>query len=240
MQYKAFSSRRPLGSGNAASESRLELAAELALDLEAENALLRAALASSEGAGQRRDLVAKEMQHRMGNLLAVVQAIARQTFRHSDVAGLESFSSRMYALAAAQKVLIESQTHPATLAQVVHDGLAPHWPGNERIGISGPEVILDGRRAHALTLALHELATNAVKYGAFSTEHGRVDVTWTVLDGRLDLVWRESGGPKVIAPAQRGFGSVLVTRNLGVAFGGTAELEFDAGGLLCRLSAAVV
>jgi two-component sensor histidine kinase len=240
MGLSAFSPKRPLWPGNTARESQSELAAELAIDLEAENAVLRAALASSEGAGQRRDLVAREMQHRMGNLLAVVEAIARQTFRKTDVAGLQSFSSRMFALAAAQKVLIESETHPATLAQVVHDGLAPHCPDGMRINISGPEITLDGRRAHALTLALHELATNAVKYGAFSTELGQVDVEWTVDNGQLDLVWRERGGPKVTAPAQRGFGSVLVTRNLSVAFGGTAELEFDPGGLVCRLNAAVV
>lgn len=240
MVFLAFSSKRPLWPGNTARESRPELAAELAIDLEAENAVLRAALASSEGAGQRRDLVAREMQHRMGNLLAVVEAIARQTFRNTDVAGLQSFSSRMFALAAAQKVLIESETRPATLEQVVHDGLAPHCPEGDRVHVSGPEVALDGRRAHALTLALHELATNAGKHGAFSTEHGRVDVDWTVTDGRLDLVWRESGGPPVTPPTQRGFGSVLVTRNLGVAFGGKAELEFDVAGLVCRLSAPAV
>jgi two-component sensor histidine kinase len=208
---------------------------ELAIDLEADNVLLRAALAKSEGAGVRRELVTMEMQHRMGNLLAVVQAIARQTFRSADPAGLEAFSARLYALAAAQKLLIEAETQPASLRKVVTEGLAPHCPEGERFAVSGPEIALDGRRAHALTLALHELATNASKYGSLSVDGGWVDIAWTNADGLFELVWREHGGPPVVVPTRQGFGSVLVSRNLGVAFGGEANLAFEPEGFSCSL-----
>lgn len=213
------------------------LAPELAIDLEADNALLRAALATSEGVGVRRDLIAKEMQHRMGNLLAVVTAIARQTFGAADAVAVDAFCARMLALAAAQKLLIDSQTRAASVRDVITDSLEPHAPSDDRVKLTGPDVALDGRRAHALRLALHELATNAAKYGALSTEHGWVEIAWTDAEGQFELLWREQGGPTVVAPMRRGFGTKLVIRNLGIAFGGKVALEFDPGGVACLLRA---
>jgi two-component sensor histidine kinase len=213
------------------------LSPELAIDLEADNVMLRAALASSASADQRRDLITQELKHRIGNLLAVVQAIARHTFKDSDPASVEDFNARLLALAAAQTLLIETETRPAMMAAVVSNTLAPHCSDGDRAKISGPDVALDGRRAHALTLALHELATNAAKYGALSTESGWIDISWTAEDGALSFVWRERGGPPVVAPERRGFGSTLISRNLGLAFGGKVELDFHADGLLCRLVA---
>ncbi|MDP3493611.1 MAG: sensor histidine kinase [Hyphomonadaceae bacterium] len=211
---------------------------ELAIDLEADNALLRAALAKSEGAGERRELITQELKHRIGNLLAVVQAVARQTFSAADPVSLEAFNARLLALAEAQKLLIDSETRPATLAEVVSAALAPHCSNGDRATIGGPELALNGRRAHGLTLALHELATNAAKYGALSSDAGWIEIVWTIDDGKLDFFWREHGGPPVTAPTRRGFGTLLITRNLGIAFGGQADLQFAETGVTCRLTAA--
>jgi two-component sensor histidine kinase len=216
---------------------KIDSEAEMLIALEADNALLRAALARSEGAGVRRELITQELKHRIGNVLAVVQAVARQTFRNADAASVEDFTARMLALGAAQKVLIDSETQAAKIANVVSDALAPHCIDGQRAAISGPELALDGRRAHGLTLALHELATNAAKYGALSVEDGRVEVVWTSIDGALDFLWREHGGPPTVAPTRRGFGSRLITRNLAIAFGGEVELDFKPTGVECRLRA---
>lgn len=213
---------------------------EPVIDLVADNALLRAALAGAERAGQRSDIITAELQHRIGNLLAVVQAMARQTFRHSDPVRLSEFGARLNALGMAQAILIESETRIATLAEVISSALAPHGADGAhgaRIDVEGPEIPLEGRRAHALTLALHELATNAAKYGALSIESGRIEISWTRNDDQLELVWREHGGPPCSAPGRRGFGSFLITRNLGVAFNGAVELDFHDSGLVCRLRA---
>lgn len=228
---------QPAAMSRARRRVRRYLPPELAVDLEADNALLRAALAKSEGAGQRHELVEQELKHRIGNLLAVVQAIARHTFHNADAASLEDFSARLHALAAAQKLLIDAETGAATMASVVKDALAPHCSDGDRARISGPEFALDGRRAHALTLALHELATNAAKYGALSTENGWIEIAWTSADGRFDLLWREHDGPPVIPTRRRGFGSSLITRNLGRAFAGEVSLDFDRAGLVCHLRA---
>lgn len=213
---------------------------ELAIELEADNIMLRAALASSASADIRRDLITQELKHRIGNLLAVVQAVARHTFKDADPASIEDFNARLLALAAAQKLLIESETRPAMMAEVLSSTLAPHCSDGDRAKISGPEVALDGRRAHALTLALHELATNAAKYGALSTESGWIDISWTVENGALCFMWREHDGPPVVPPESRGFGSTLISRNLGLAFGGKVALDFNADGLTCRLVAPAI
>lgn len=212
---------------------------ELAIDLEADNVFLRAALAQSVGAGVQRELVSEELKHRIGNLLAVVQAVARHTFKESDPARLDSFIARLLALGTAQKLLIETETRPAMMADVVRDAVAPHCSEGDRATISGPEVALDGRRAHALTLALHELATNAAKYGALSNDGGGIIVTWIYDAGMLDFTWRERDGPAVVAPIRKGFGSMLITRNLGVAFAGKVDVDYLEAGLECRLRAAL-
>ncbi len=219
------------------SSGKRYLPPDLAMELEADNVQLRAALASSASSEQRRELITQELKHRIGNLLAVVQAMARHTFRNADAASVEDFNARLMALAGAQKLLIDSETQPSQIADVVTTTLAPHCADGDRARISGPDVALDGRRAHALTLALHELATNAIKYGALSVDAGWVDIVWTQEDGSLSLTWREHGGPPVSAPTRRGFGSTLISRNLGLAFGGKVELDFHPAGLVCRLLA---
>lgn len=207
------------------------------IDLAAENAGLRAALALAEGTSIRRELVSHELKHRIGNLIAVVQAIARKTFRDADEASVQDFNSRLSALAAAQTILIDAETEPAMLLDVTRRALAPHISKFERLAISGPEVALSGRQAHALTLALHELATNAAKYGALSVDAGAVDIVWTNTNGELTFLWRERGGPAVSAPTRKGFGSSLITLNLSSAFAGAVDLRFEAAGVECQLRA---
>lgn len=207
-----------------------------------ENAKLRAALTRTSVELAGRDVVTRELKHRIGNLLAVVHAIARQSFGGSDEACVESFTSRLRALAAAQTFLIDAATHPAVLADVVATALRPHCVAGDRCTIAGPaDVCVDGARASALTLALHELATNAAKYGALANDLGHVDVSWRLGDdGTLSFLWRERGGPPVIAPTRRGFGSQLITRHLATAFGGDVDLKFEVSGVVCRLVTAPI
>lgn len=207
------------------------------IDLIAENAGLRGALAAAESASVQRELVSQELKHRIGNLIAVVQAVARKTFRDVDAARLLDFHARLNALAAAQAILIDAETQPAMLLDVARLALAPHISDSERLAISGPDVRLSGRHAHALTLALHELATNAAKYGALSVEGGAVEISWTSTNGELNFLWRERRGPAVQAPARNGFGSSLITINLSSAFSGIVDLRFEPDGAECQLRA---
>jgi two-component sensor histidine kinase len=211
---------------------------EILIDLVADNAQLRAALALAEGAGLRRDLITQELKHRIGNLLTVVQAIARKTFATVDAASVVDFNARLRALATAQALLIDSETRAAMLSEVVRAAVAPHSATEDQFRVSGVDLPLDGRRAHALTLALHELATNAAKYGALSVEGGWIEIAWSDIDGAFDLLWREHDGPPVTAPTRKGFGSRLITANLGVAFLGSADLRFNATGVECQLRGA--
>lgn len=206
------------------------------IDLVAENAGLRAALALAEDTSIRRELVSQELKHRIGNLLAVVQAIARKTFRDGDEAYVADFNARLSALAAAQTALIDAETKPAMLMDVAKPALA-HISSAGRLTICGPDVTLTGRQAHALTLALHELATNAAKYGALSVDGGAVDIVWTDTNGELNFLWRERGGPPVSAPTRKGFGSSLITLNLSAAFSGAVDLSFEHDGAECQLRA---
>ncbi len=209
---------------------------DVLVDLVVENADLRLALAVSEDAGIQRELVSNELKHRIGNLLTIIAAIARHTFRDTDAASVANFTARLSALAAAQNLLIDAESGPATLADVIKEALAPHAMG-DRSSASGPIAVLSGRRAHGLALAIHELATNAAKYGALSVDEGFVEITWTVSGDVLELSWRERGGPPVTAPTRRGLGSTLIKENLEGTFSGTVELLYRTEGLECRLRA---
>ncbi|MFZ2031600.1 MAG: sensor histidine kinase [Vitreimonas sp.] len=214
-----------------------QLEPEQLIDLVAENGGLRAALAAAEGASIQRELVSQELKHRIGNLIAVVQAIARKSFRDADEVRVIDFNSRLSALAAAQTLLIDAETEPATLRNVTRLALAPHISDSERLAISGPDVTLSGRHAHALTLALYELATNAAKYGALSVEGGMVEISWTTTDNELNFLWRERRGPAVQTPTRTGFGSSLIKINLSSAFSGVVDLRFEHSGVACQLRA---
>ncbi|WP_419897803.1 GAF domain-containing protein [Roseomonas sp. USHLN139] len=181
----------------------------------------------------------QELSHRLKNSLAMVQAIAAQTLRGvTPRAPVEALESRIQALGAAHAVLLQEQWRAASL-DAVAEQVAGLIGQRDRLCIQGPAVSLGPRCAQGVSLLLHELGTNALKYGALSRDEGRVALRWTVRGAgaaaELVVTWQESGGPPVTPPAQRGFGSMLIGRGL-VGEGGT-RLDFLPGGLQVELVA---
>jgi PAS domain S-box-containing protein len=189
-------------------------------------------------AEERQRLLINELNHRVKNTLAVVQSIAHQTLRSDGVASAarEAMEGRLAALSAAHDVLTRESWTSAPLGEIVRNAVSP-FCDERRCSITGNELRLNPRAAVAVALAVHELATNAAKYGALSNEGGSVSISWSIADGRLGFVWRELGGPPVVEPSRRGFGSRLIERGIAGEFGGTAELVFDAAGLIFKLDA---
>jgi PAS domain S-box-containing protein len=187
----------------------------------------------------RQKLLLDELNHRVKNTLATVQAIAAQTIRGAGdpKAFLEAFESRLIALSATHDLLTDRNWASASLRDVVAMELRPYAP--DRYRLEGPEVELKPAAALALGLLFHELATNAAKYGALGQAGGGVELGWSVAhtgDGaQLVLDWVERGGPPVAPPTGRGFGSRLIERSLNGALGGRATLDFAAAGLRCRV-----
>lgn len=192
-------------------------------------------------AEDRRKLLINELNHRVKNTLAAVQSIARQTLRggRSAEQTIEQFTARLVALSAAHDVLTRENWEGAALREIVAGALAPFSLGQDRVVIEGPEVRLPARTALGLAMALHELATNALKHGALSGEEGVVRIGWSASGDRLDLEWRESGGPPTAAPDHGGFGVRLLTQGLPAELGGTVELDFDPVGVVCRIAASL-
>jgi two-component system CheB/CheR fusion protein len=195
-------------------------------------------------AEQRQQLLVGEVKHRIKNLLATVQAIARQTLKGAPVEDREAFVARLMALANAQDLLTLERWNRAVVREVVDRALRPFEAKHSaRFLTKGPEdVWVDAQRASLLTMVLHELATNAVKYGALSNRDGVVSLSWEVT-GEEDaqsvrLTWRELGGPPVFPPESKGFGSFLIERAL-QGSGGGAKLDFNSNGLICSLEVAL-
>ena len=186
---------------------------------------------------QQRMLI-RELNHRVKNTLAVVQALATQTLRSGapiDVS-IETFGSRLRALAKAHDLLTHESWEGADVRAVAALVAEPHQDGGaERIVLEGPSANLGPQLALNLAMILHELATNAVKYGALSNKVGTVELRWTVEGSRLDMCWREIGGPKVLPPKRRGLGTRLIERHLAEDL--RTELEFDPSGLRCTMVA---
>lgn len=196
---------------------------------------------------QHMQLLINELNHRVKNTLALVQSMTLQTLRNCvDLDGAqEKIEQRLLALSEAHNILTEEGWHGAEIEQIARAAARPHEPGEgHRFDISGPPFRLDPRRAVALAMALHELCTNAVKYGALSVPHGRVRMEWAQrLFGEaevLEVIWEECGGPAVQAPAQRGFGTRLIERGLKHDLGGEVRLAFEPAGVTCRISVPVV
>jgi two-component sensor histidine kinase len=181
-----------------------------------------------------------ELNHRVKNTLAIVQGIASQTFRNADVpaAVRNSFEARLLALASVHDVLTHENWDSAQLRDMVTVSLRPHGGDDEgRFSIRGPNLRMKPRGAVALGLALHELCTNAIKYGALSQPSGHVKVSWSINEDTLCFEWQESGGPPVTAPAQKGFGSRLIERALSVELNCEVALDFASDGIVCRIVA---
>jgi PAS domain S-box-containing protein len=183
-------------------------------------------------------LLMRELTHRSKNLLAVIQAMARQTARHAGSIGgfLDQFSARLQALAASHDLLVRESWHGASLREIIQSQLAAYFAsGQGPIAVDGAPVALRPEAAQNLGLALHELAVNAAKYGALSVPHGRVSVTWAIRGHAIELEWREQFGPKVKVRRKKGFGSMVIERNLASALDAKVDLKFDPDGLRCHI-----
>lgn len=187
-------------------------------------------------AERRQKLLVDELNHRVKNSLATVQSIAAATLRNTrdpDAFRL-AFEARLLALSKTHDLLTATSWRGAGLKQLLLAELQPYR--HDQYELDGADVDLGPVRALALGLVLHELATNAAKYGALSADRGCVRVSWSAADGVLRMVWREEDGPEVVAPERRGFGSQLIERSLRGSVGGEAHLDFHPGGLVCRLT----
>jgi len=183
-------------------------------------------------------LLLRELTHRSKNLLAVIQAMARQTARHAgSIDGfLTHFSARLQGLAASHDLLVRESWHGASLGELIRSQMSNHFARAGQVSIEGPDVALKPEAAQNLGLALHELAANAEKFGALSAPEGRVSIVWHRHDGEaLELNWREQLGPKVKARSKRGFGSLVIERNLARALDAQVDMAFDPDGLRCRI-----
>lgn len=192
---------------------------------------------------ERQALLAAELQHRIKNMLAMVGAVAHQTIRGDNVvAAREAFAARLMTLSHAHDILTNTSWTDAPIKEVLNGALAPHRSGQGRIRTSGPDLVLQPKQALALSVAVHELATNAIKYGALSAT-GRVDIVWAneVIDKvpSFRFSWTESGGPRVSEPAsnRRGFGSRLIEQMLGNDFAGKVQTLYKPAGVVCELIA---
>ena len=186
---------------------------------------------------QRETLVA-ELDHRVKNVLASVQSLAAQSARKTMSVGsfLKDFAGRLEAMASAHTLLTATRWRGAGIGDIAAAELGGLAPGKARW--EGPDIVLNPRATNSLALALHELATNAVKFGALSADTGRVEVRWVHRpQGGFELTWTERGGPSVPAPERRGFGSTLLERVTGRELGGQARLEFRPDGVRAVLVA---
>ena len=181
---------------------------------------------------EERETLVAELDHRVKNVLAAVQSLAAQSARKaSSLEGfLKTFAGRLKSMASAHQLLTATRWRGAGMHNIAAAELGGLAPGQTRW--SGPDILLTPRGANAMSLALHELATNAVKFGSLSTEVGRVEVTWRrTEDCGLELQWLESYGPTVVLPTRRGFGSTLLEKVTGRELGGSVRVEYRAEGV---------
>ncbi len=189
-------------------------------------------------AWQQEQLLMAELDHRVKNTLANIQAIVSQTSR--SAASLSSFTEgldrRIRSMLRAHSLLTQSRWEGVLLDALIHEELEAYKAKQPNYALNGPELALSPKTALSLSLAIHELATNAAKYGALSVASGRVQVSWTFdPDKGVALLWRESGGPSVITPKHRGFGSTLIERALAMETGGSSKLAYGPDGVTCAI-----
>ena len=195
----------------------------------------------------RQSLLMQELSHRMKNTLALVQAVAAQTLRNAASldSAADSLSARLQALAKAHDVLLQGSFASASMVALIATTVSLHGDGEPgRFRVTGPDLTLSPHQAMTLALMLHELGTNATKYGALSMPDGHVAVSWGVADGREDgpilrFRWEEVGGPPVSPPTRTGFGTRLIARSLAHSFGGTAHLDYPVTGAVLTFECAI-
>jgi PAS domain S-box-containing protein len=192
-------------------------------------------------AERRLELLMQELRHRVKNMLAVVRSLSAQTLRHAG--SLEAFDhafqGRLAGLAGAHDLLVESDWQGAGLRALILAQLSPWLEQSDRLQLAGDEVTLPSNASLTVGMTLHELATNAAKYGALSNSQGEIAVSWWRESGasgrELVLVWQERGGPEVEPPVRRSFGTELIENGVAYELSGTAVLEFARPGVRCEL-----
>jgi PAS domain S-box-containing protein len=190
---------------------------------------------------RHRELMIDELNHRVKNTLAIVQSMANQTL-HGDGdrdAQLVAFRGRLAALAGAMDLLTETEWQLTPIEMVIRKTLMAAAAPPDRLTLSGAPINVPAKAAVSIAMAFHELATNAIKYGAWSTDSGHVSIAWSEREGianGLELTWQEHGGPTVDAPTRQGFGSRMIERVLSAEINGEAKLDFDAAGVRCTIS----
>jgi PAS domain S-box-containing protein len=191
-------------------------------------------------------ILSAELQHRIKNTLAMVNAIASQTLKGEDILDRRlAFSARLEALAQAHDMLTSSSWQSAPIQTVIESALTPHMSGEERFVIDGTHLELSAKQSLSMAMTIHELATNAAKYGALSTPGGTVRVAWTTEtmdeegNRQFRFIWQESGGPPVEEPTRKGFGSRLITRVLAADFQGKVSIDYAPGGVVCVLASPI-
>ena len=187
-------------------------------------------------AEERHVLLAREVDHRARNALALVQSIIRLTKADNLAHYTTTIEGRIKALSAAHAILSQTRWEGADLRGLVDEEFAPYKTGPEKIVIEGPDVMLRPTAAQTLALTLHELATNAAKYGALSSSSGRIELSWEIQDGNLVVHWREIGGPAIRAALYKGFGTRIVVESIERQLGGKVTYDWAADGLHCILS----
>jgi PAS domain S-box-containing protein len=186
-------------------------------------------------AENRQALLTREVDHRAKNTLAIVQAIIRMAKRDNVEDYVKAVEGRIGALAQTHELLSQSRWEGADILRLILDELAPyHSEGQQRVTAIGPSLVLVPEQAQMVAMAIHELATNAAKYGSLSVDTGRVDVSWSAFEGVLSLIWRESQGPKVSPPKKAGFGTRVIS-SLGGGRKGRTEFNWRPTGLTFTL-----
>jgi len=189
-----------------------------------------------KSATDRDQLMMAELDHRVKNTLANIEALVIQTSRSADTvsAFVEGLAARIHSMAKAHSLLSQSRWEGVSIKSLFMEELDPYIQKQMGFDISGQDVVLTSKSALSLSLAIHELATNAAKYGALSSSGGRVKIRWVLTErGGLELSWTELGGPSVKPPTRRGFGSTLIERALAMETGGQATLQYLPGGVVC-------
>ena len=188
-------------------------------------------------AQERQRLLINELNHRVKNTLATVQSIAAQTFRGAErEKELAVFNGRLLALSNAHNILTDENWESASLRAVVETAIQPFAvEGSARFVLDGPDHRVSPKLAVTLSMVLHELATNAMKHGSLTSPSGQVSIRWMIAghpEPRLQLSWRESGGPTVVPPSRRGFGTRLIERQFAMEFDAQVKLDFARSGLM--------
>jgi len=227
--------------GNASALGRNEVVLPVATPVREVNEVSRALVNASHDlrqAGEHQDILLNELNHRVKNTMSTIQSMASQTARYHPQPGefLARFEARLLGLSASHNLLTRTRWESADLWDIAQVELAPIC-GEEslRWKAEGPLVRLKAEPAVALGMAIHELATNAVKYGALSNDTGRVLLRWSIAGDEVKLVWREVGGPMVMPPTRRGFGSRLIP-SVVRQINGTLEMEYGIEGVVCRIT----